>query len=89
MYHTAQTQNFIFDLFDLVTLDDLNLTQGHEMPRRVLRSIPDTMYAILSALFHFHTAALPGEASNDRYSKLTFDPICYVISDVQIKLCSI
>ena len=52
--------------FDLVTLDDLDLTQGHKRLRRVLSSIPDTMYAVPSALFQSDTAALHCEASNDR-----------------------
>ena len=30
MYHTIQTQNFKFDLFDFMTLDDLDLTQVHK-----------------------------------------------------------
>ena len=30
MYHTTQTQNLKFELFDLVTLDDLDLIYGHK-----------------------------------------------------------
>ena len=69
MYHTTQTQNFEFDLFDLVTLDDLELTRGHKRLRRLFRSIPDTIHAVPSAFFQFDMAALPGEASNDRFKK--------------------
>ena len=70
MYHTNQAQNFKLDPFDLVTLDDHHLTQGRKMLRRVLRSIPDTIHVVPSALFQFDTAALPGEDSNERYSKI-------------------
>ena len=52
--------------FDPVTLDDLELSQGHKRLRRVLRSILDTIHAVPSALFQFDTTALPGEASNDK-----------------------
>ena len=67
--HTTQIQNFKFDLFNLVTLDNLDLTQGHKRLRRVLRSVPDTIHAVLFALFHFDTATLSSKASNDRLSK--------------------
>ena len=56
--------------FDLVTLDDPDLTQGHKRLRRILRSIQDTIHVATSALFQSNVAALPGEASNDRYSKI-------------------
>ena len=55
MYHTTQTQNLKIDLFDLATLDDLDLTQGHNRLRRVFRSIPDTLHVIPSDLFQFDT----------------------------------
>ena len=66
MYHTSQIQNFKIDLFDLVTLDDLDLAQGHKKLRRALRSIQDTIHVVPSALFRSDTTALLGEASNDR-----------------------
>ena len=69
MYHTVQTQIFEFGFY-LVTLDDLDLTQGHKRLRRVLKSNPDTIHVVLSALFHCDTAALPGEGSNDRLSEI-------------------
>ena len=69
MYHTTQTHHFKFDFFDLLTLDDLHLTQGHKRLRMLLRSIPDTIHVVPLALFQFDTAALPGKASSDRYSK--------------------
>ena len=65
MYYTTQTQNSKFDLFDLVTLDDLDLSQGHKRLRRVLRSIPDMIHVVSLALFQFDTAAVLGEASNE------------------------
>ena len=66
MYHTTQTQHFKFDLFDLVTLGGLDLTQGHIRLSRVLRSIQDTIHVVPSTLFQNDAAALPGEARNDR-----------------------
>ena len=50
-YHITQTQNFKFDIFsDLVTLDNFDLTQGHQRLARVHRSIPDTIQAVSSGL---------------------------------------
>ena len=42
MHHTTQNQNFKFDFFDLVTLDDPDLTQGHKTHRRVLIELSQT-----------------------------------------------
>ena len=60
------TQNFKLYVFNSVTLDDLELSQGHKRLRRVLRSVLDTIHAVPSAFFQFDTIALPGEASNDK-----------------------
>ena len=40
MYHITKTRNVKFELFELVTLDDLDGTPGHQRLRRVLRGIP-------------------------------------------------
>ena len=58
--------NLTLTFFDLVTLDGLDLTQGQKKHRGVLRSIPYKIHVVPSALFPFDTAALSGEASNDR-----------------------
>ena len=65
MYRITQTQNFKFDLFDLVIFDGHDLTQVYRILRMVPRSISDTMHGIPSALFKFATVAMSGEASND------------------------
>ena len=52
MYHANQTENSQFDLFDLVTVGDIDLTRGHQMFRRVIRIVPDAIHAISSSLFH-------------------------------------
>ena len=64
MHHTTET-NFLSKLFDFMILDDLDLTQGHQGLRRVLRSIPGTIHAVPSALFRFDAAALSSGASDD------------------------
>ena len=51
----------------------------------MLRSSQDTIHVVLSALFQFATADLPGDASRI----LTFDPTCDVISNLQIECCNI
>ena len=43
-------KNMKLDLVDLVSLDDLDMTQGHRMLRTVLRGTPDTIHAVSSAL---------------------------------------
>ena len=61
MYHTTLTNHFRFDFFDLLTLDDLDWTQGHKRLMMVIRSIPDTIHVVPSTLFQFDTAALPAK----------------------------
>ena len=65
MYHTNQTKTLNLTFFDLMTLDDLDLKQSHKMLRKVLRSIPETVHVVPSALFQFDMTALPGETSDD------------------------
>ena len=74
MYRIIHTQNLLFDLFELVTSDDLGLIRGHQMLRRATRSIPDTINAVTSVLFQFDMAAFPGESSDDRWSKCDLWP---------------
>ena len=69
MYHTTQTQNLKSTFWHCV----LDLIQGYKSHKRVLKSISDTIHAVPSALFPLFqcdTAALPGEAGNDRLSKI-------------------
>ena len=69
MHHTTQTQNLKSTFWPCV----LDLIQGYKSHKRVLRSISDTIHAVPSALFPLFqcdTAALPGEAGNDRLSKI-------------------
>ena len=70
MYCTTKIQNSTVVLFDLVALDDLDSIQGHKRLRKVLRSIKSTICVVPSALFKSHATVLPGEASNDRKSKV-------------------
>ena len=68
-YHTTQTQNIPFDLFCLVTFDDIDLTRGQKRLRRLPRSIPDTIDAVFLASFQIDMLTLPGEASDDSKTK--------------------
>ena len=64
MHHTNQTQNVKFDSFDLVTLDNLYLTQGHKRLRMAIRSIPDTAHVVPSTFISLWHGT--GEISKDR-----------------------
>ena len=68
MPHSTQT------FFDLVTLDDIELTKGHKRLIRVLGSIPDTIHVVPSALFQYGMAAFRGQASNNKYLKNVLRP---------------
>ena len=51
MYLTTQT-HFLYQLFDLVTLNEMDLTQCHKGLGKVLRSIPDTIHVIRRLYFN-------------------------------------
>ena len=61
----------------------MTLTQDYQRLRSVLKSIPDTIHAVLSTSFQFHTAVVPGEASGDRrriVKNRTIDLNCDIIA---------
>ena len=53
-----------------MTSDDLDLPRRHQMFRKVIGSIQDTIRADLSAFFQFDTVTLPGEANDESKADL-------------------
>ena len=83
MYHTTQTQNFKFDVFEILTFDDLHLAKRHKGLGGDIQRYPRHDPCRSPALFQFDTAALPGEANRDRKSIILplTRPVCDVIID--------
>ena len=50
MYRSSKSRNF-FDLFHLVTWDDLDLYYGHKTQEMILTDVSDTIHADSLALF--------------------------------------
>ena len=84
MHHTNQNSTFKFDIFDLLHLDDLDLTQRNERLTRVPEvsqtpSMP--LHQLCLSLTRLLCPAKP--VMTDR--NMSFYPTCDVISDRQIK----
>ena len=56
--------------FDYMTSNDLNVTRGHGTLRRALRSVPDTIHVVLSALFQFYTVAFSAKPAKTDSKKI-------------------
>ena len=51
MYRCSKSRIFLFDLFHLVTWDDLGLYYGHKAQEMILTDVGDTIHAAALALF--------------------------------------
>ena len=51
MYRSSKSRFFLFNLFHLVTLDDLDLYYGHKAQEMILTDVSDTIHADSLALF--------------------------------------
>ena len=61
MHHTTQAEKTKFTFFNLVTLDDLQLTQGQKTLRGVLRGIPHTIHVIPRPSFNLIRLLYPAK----------------------------
>ena len=51
MYRSSKWRFFLFDLFHLVTWDDLDLYYGHKAQEMILADVSDTIHADSLVLF--------------------------------------
>ena len=51
MYRSSKSRNFLFDLFHLVTWDDLDLYYGHKAQEMIVTDVSHTIHADSLALF--------------------------------------
>ena len=69
MYRTIQSQNFKFDVFEILTFDNLHLAKGHKRLWEVLRGIPNTIH-VFPRLISIWYGCFAGEANMDRKSRI-------------------
>ena len=80
---------FLFDLFHLVTWDDLDLYYGHKAQEMILTDVSDTIHADSLALFALNIEILLADVTKPEKSKILTDLTCDVISDLWVKFLTL
>ena len=70
MYRSSKSRNFLFDLFHLVTWDDLDLYYAHKAQEMILTDGSDTIHADSLALFALNTEILLADVTKPEKSKI-------------------
>ena len=70
MYRSFKSRNFLFDLFHLVTWDDLDLYYGHKAQEMILTDVSDTIHADSLALFALNIEILLADVAKPEKSKI-------------------
>ena len=70
MYRSSKSRNFLFDLFHLVTWDDLDLYYDHKAQEMILTDVSDTIHADSLALFALNIEILLADITKPEKSKI-------------------
>ena len=70
MYRSSKSQFFLFDLFHLVTWDDLDLYYGHKAQEMILTDVSDTIHADSLALFALNIEILLADVTKSEKAKI-------------------
>ena len=70
MYRSSKLLFFLFDLFYLVTWDDLELYYGHKAQEMILTKVSDTIHADSLTLFAFNIEILLADVSKPKMSNI-------------------
>ena len=70
MYRSSKSRNKLFDLFHLVTWDDLDLYYGHKAQEMILTDVSDTIHADSLALFALNIEILLADVTKPEKSKI-------------------
>ena len=70
MYCSSISRFFLFDLFHLVTWDDLDLYYGHKAQEMILTDVSDTIHADSLALFALNIEILLADVTKPEKSKI-------------------
>ena len=70
MYRSSKSRNFLFDLFHLVTWDDLDLYYDHKAQEMILTDVSDTIHADSLALFALNIEILLADVTKPEKSKI-------------------
>ena len=67
---SSKSRIFLFDLFYLVTWDDLDLYYGHKAQLMILKNVRDTIHADSLALFELNIAILLADVTKPKKSNI-------------------
>ena len=70
MYCSSKSRFFLFDLFHLVTRDDLDMYYGHKAQEMILTDVSDTIHADSLALFALNIEILLADVTKPEKSKI-------------------
>ena len=70
MYRSSKSRKKMFDLFHLVTWDDLDLYYGHKAQEMILTDVSDTIHADSLALFALNIEILLADVTKPEKSKI-------------------
>ena len=70
MYRSSKSRKNLFDLFHLVTWDDLDLYYGHKAQELILTDVSDTIHADSLALFALNIEILLVDVTKPEKSKI-------------------
>ena len=70
MYRSSKSRFFFFDLFHLVTWDDLDLYYGHKAQKMILTDVSDTLHTDSLALFLLNIEILLADVTKPEKSKI-------------------
>ena len=70
MYRSTKSRMFLFDLFHMVTWDDLDLYYGHKAQDMILTDVSDTFHADSLALFALYIEILLADVTKPENSKI-------------------
>ena len=70
MYRSSKSRIYLFDLFHLVTWDDLDLYYGHKAQQMILTDVSDTIHADSLALFALNIEILLADVTKPEKSKI-------------------
>ena len=70
MYRSSKSRFFLFDLFHLMTWDDLDLYYGHKAQEMILTDVSDIIHADSLALFALNIEILLADVTKSEKSKI-------------------
>ena len=90
MHRSSKSRFFLFDLFYLVTCDDLDLYYGHKAQEMILANVSDTIHADSLALFALNIEILLADVTKPEMSIILtlpdLSPVMLLVTPRSLKI---